>query len=248
MNKKFFALTTLMLGMLLLFSGCINIGTGGGNRSIRGTGQVITRDIEVADFNGIRVSGNFSVVYRQASTAALTVSMQENLFNHLDVDVTGGTLQIGSSRTFDTITANRPTLYIYAPYLSAINFSGAITATDWDAIESQSFAIDTSGAATIDLSLVAEQTDINTSGAATLTLDMEVERLYMNVSGAATVRLSGTADNIDVDGSGAFNLRAGDLQIEGGRVNASGAANVYLSTLDNVNVSASGLARVRQAE
>jgi len=246
MNKKTFTLIPIALGMLLLFTGCV-VNVGGG-RTLRGTGSLVTRDIDVADFNAIDVGGNFRVVYRQASTPALTVVMQENLFNHLETSVRNGNLQITTGRNFETTSANRPTLYVYAPYLTGVDFSGAVTASNWDMIQGQSFAISTSGAATLDISLEVQQVDIGVSGAASLTLDLDVERLDMEIAGAANVRLSGSANTIDVDGSGAFNLRAGDLQIEGGRVNVSGAANVYLSTLENISVITSGLARVRQAQ
>ena len=226
MKKNFLALIPLVLALLILLTGCITIG---GGRSIRGTGQMVTREIDVADFSAIDVSGNFRIVYRHAPVAGLTVVMQENLFNHLETSVRGGNLQVRARRNFDTTGANRPTLYIYAPNLTAADFTGAVSASGWDTIRGQSFAIEA-------------------TGAASLTLDLDVERLEMNISGAASATLTGSAGTINIDGSGAFNLRAGDLQIQDGRVNVSGAANVTLSTLDNVNVNASGLARVRAAD
>ena len=232
----------LLLGLLLL-SGCMNIG---GN--VRGTGEMVTRNIEVADFTSIEVGGNFRIIYRQGAEAALTVVMQENLFTHLDTSVRNGNLRVRSRRGFDTTSANRPRLYVYTPNLASVNFSGAVSASDWDMVQGQNFTIDVSGAASLDLRVDVTQLDINASGAVNLDLEMDVDRLNMDVSGAARIGLSGAANNININGSGAFNLRAGGLHIEGGRVDISGAANVYLSTLDNVSVNVSGLARVREAE
>ena len=239
--RKVFLFVPLLIGMLL-FSGCMGIG------SIRGTGEMVTRDIEVAGFTSIEVGGNFRVVYRQAPEAALTVVMQENLFSHLDTTVRNGNLRIRSRRSFDTISANRPRLYVYAPNLEAVDFSGAVSASGWDTVQGRSFTIDVSGAVSIDFGVDVESLDINASGAVSLDLDLDVERLGMDVSGAATVRLAGIANNINIDGSGALTISAGNLQIESGRVNLSGASNATLSTLENVSVSTSGLARVREAE
>ena len=223
MKKKTVITLICVLGILLLFTGCAGI-TG----NVRGTGDMVTRDIEVANFNSISVSGNFRVVYRQSDEVSLTVMMQGNLFDHLNTTVRGGTLQVGSRRGFDTTGANRPTLYIYAPYLTAADFSGAVSASGWDTIQGQGFTIDVSGAASMDISL-------------------DVRRLDVTVSGAVDLEFDGVADTINIDGSGAFNLAAGDLEIEGGRVNVSGVGNVYLSTLENINVNISGLGRVQEA-
>ncbi|MCL2362899.1 MAG: DUF2807 domain-containing protein [Defluviitaleaceae bacterium] len=222
MLKKFFILLLVLIGMAFLFSGCITIG---GN-PVRGTGQVVSRSMEVGDFNSIDVSGNFVVVYRQSEDRALTIAMQENLFDHLDVDTRGGTLIVGSRRGFDTTTANRPRMYVYAPYLSAAEFSGAVNASDWDNITVTRFSLDISGAVNINVGL-------------------DVEYLEIDASGAANITMWGSATNIDIDGSGALSITAGDLEIEGGRVDISGAANVTLSTLENVDVRTSGVARVR---
>ena len=137
-------------------------------------------------------------------------------------------MRVRSTGNIYTTSANRPRMYVYAPYITAVDFSGAVSATDWDTIEGQSFTVDA-------------------SGAVTLNIDVNVERLDIDVSGAATMDFSGSADTINLDGSGAITIRAGNLQIDGGSVNVSGAGSVVLSTLENVNVRTSGVASVRAA-
>ena len=211
-----------------MLTGCtINIGDGGVN--ITGTGDMVSREIDVADFNAISVSGAFNVIYRQSQDTALTVVMQSNLFDHLETDVRGGVLQIGTRRSFTTIIENRPRLYIYAPYLAGVNFFGAVSASGWDTVEGPDFTIDASGAVSMNINLDVHSLDVNVSGAGNLTL-----------SGAAVV--------IHVNGSGAFNLYAGGLAISGGRVDLSGVGSVYLSSLENIDVNVSGLGRVREVQ
>ena len=245
MNKKILVLIPMALLALALLTGCINVNIGGGSRTVRGTGQMVTRSIDVSSFDAIDISGNFRVVYRQAPEAALTVRMQENLFTHLDTAVRDGILNVDSRRNFDTTSANRPTLYVYAPNLTEAVFGGAVSAAGWDMISGDSFSVVAAGAVNMDIAIEVRQLDINVSGAGNLTLDMTVAELNLDIAGAATANLSGAANVINIDGAGAFNISAGDLEIESGRVNASGAANVNLSTLENVTVSVTGLARVR---
>jgi len=213
----------ILAGLTMFLGGCVS----GGN-NVRGTGDVVTRIMDVEDFSAIDISGSYIVVYRQAQTTALTVVMQENLFDYLQVETRGDTLQIGSRRGFDTSTANRPRLYIYAPNLTAASFSGAANATDWDTLEGEGFSL-------------------NISGAGNVGIGLDVEQLDISVSGAGDITLWGSADDININGSGALTISASDLEISGGRVDISGAGNVTLSSLTNVEVNTSGVARVRAA-
>jgi len=249
MNKKLFLLT-LVAALLLTLTGCIRIGPRSisiGSDTITGTGPMVTRNIDVTDFTSIDVTGNFIVVYNIAPETALTVVMQENLFSNLETNIRGDDLQVSNRNIIVSGTGNRPRLYVYAPYLTAVSFSGALDVQDWDIIQGQSFTIDASGAVNIDITVDVHSLDVDASGAVNLTLEMNADTLDMDISGAADVNVSGFARNIDINGSGAFNLRAGDLIIEGGSVDVAGASNVYLSTLDNVTINTSGLSRVRGA-
>ena len=224
MKKKVFSLL-IMAGLMLALSGC-NVFVGGD--SVRGTGDIVARYIDVGDFSAIRVGGSFVVVYRQSPEVALTVIMYENLFDYLEVETRSNTLQVGASRNFDIVNAYRPRLYIYAPYLTAADLSGAVDVTDWDTIEGQRFFLDASGAANVSIGL-------------------DVEHLDIDASGAADIDLWGRADIIDIDGSGAVRISANDLVIESGSVNASGASLVIIPTLENVRVNTSGAASVEEA-
>ena len=224
MSKKIFALVAMALVTLLL-AGC-NINLGGD--SVRGVGEVVSRHRDVEQFNALSIEGNYVVVYRHAEESAITIVMQENLFEYFQVSVRGGTLYVDSSRNFNTTNANRPRIYVYTPYLEAANFRGAVSTTGWDVINTEQFSI-------------------NTEGAVGITMQLEVEYLNVAVAGAGSLTLSGSSDIINITGEGAFNISAGDLRINGGRVNVYGVANVTLSTLENVEVSRTGLARVRSA-
>ena len=246
MKKKFVALFALIVGVAVFLGGCVNSGIS--INSVQGTGAMVTRSIDVDDFNGIEVGGSFNIVYRQAEETALTVVLHENLFEYLDVNTRGSNLHVGFSRGISITDGNHPRLYVYAPYLRTAGFSGAVDAVDWDVIEGDSFRVNASGAVNIDIEVIAARVEIDVSGAVNIALELTTEELDLSASGAADVVLSGSADVIDVQGSGAFNLEGGDLLIGGGSIDVSGASDVVLSSLANVDISVSGAARVRGAD
>jgi len=201
----------------------INIG---GRASVQGSGSVESRDFDVADFTGINISGNYEVIWQQASSYSLVIEMQENLFDYLEVAVRGNTLHIDSSRSFNTTSANRPRIYIESPSIDSANFAGAINASNWDSIQGANFSVDT-------------------SGAVNLTFDLQVMNFQASLAGAGDLTLTGQADVANVSSSGASTVEALDLQTKAATISITGAGNVNVAVSDDLTVSLTGAGRVR---
>ena len=123
MNRKKLILSLVLVGIVAVLMGC--------TQSIRGTGEMVTRDFEIEDFNGLDIRGGYHVIWRESDHVGVTVEMQENLFEFLQVSVEEGTLYVASTRSFRTSGRNSPRLYVYAPYVERVNFYGAVNVADW---------------------------------------------------------------------------------------------------------------------
>jgi len=224
---KKFILLCIVAVLLVALSGCLMVGLNQTSGvTVQGTGAMVSRDFDINDFNGLYISGAFVVVYRNSATYAVTVEMQENLFEYLNVDINRQTLQIEASANFRTTRNNTPRVYIYAPYLSSVSLHAAITTENWDTIYAENFSIDV-------------------SGASTATISMEVEKLEINVSGAASFDLSGSARDANITVSGAGDVNARQLQTRDARIQVNGASTVELAVSDNLDVSIAGVGTVR---
>jgi len=222
MLRKIFTLNLLLVGALLL--GACNVTIGG--NPIQGRGEMVSHTFQVEDFTAIDIGGNYNVVWRQSQTQTLTIEMQENLFEHLQVSVANGVLLVDSRRTFNTGLGNTPRIYIHTPALDAVSFSGAANATDWDTIRAQNFSIDVSGAANISIAL-------------------EVEQLDIDVAGAADIELSGSAGTANLISSGAGSISAFSLQTASANIDLSGVGSTDISVSDTLDVDISGAGQVR---
>ena len=218
MKRKSLVGILVLVGVIILLSGCVG--------GVRGTGSMVSRDFEVDDFNALNIGGSYQITWRQSDDMSVTVEMQENLFEFLQVTVRGDTLHIDSNRSFNTSSSNRPRVYIYAPYLEMVDFSGAVSADNWDTIYGESFVLSGSGAADVNLAL-------------------EVETLDIDLSGAGDFTLSGRADIVDIDLSGAAEVSADELQTSETSISLSGAGNVDIAVDDQLSVDISGAGRVR---
>ena len=132
MNRKSVIGSLVLVGILILLTGC--------TFGVRGTGEMVSRDFEVADFSSLDIRGGYEVIWREGDSVSFTVEMQENLFKYLEVSVEGDTLYVESTRNFITRSRNSPRIYVYSPELEMISFYGAINGSNWDSISGGSFA------------------------------------------------------------------------------------------------------------
>jgi len=218
MNRKNIICSLVLVGVVVLLVGC--------TRGVRGTGAMVARDFEIEDFTALDIRGGYHVTWRQSDNVSVTVEMQENLFDYLQVSVEGNTLSVNSTRNFHTSSRNRPQIYIYTPYLEMVSFYGAINAENWDIVSGESFSINGYGATNVNISLA-------------------VETLEIDLSGAGDFTLSGTAETANIITAGAANVSATHLQTRDASIRLSGAGNIDIAASDHLSVDVSGAGQVR---
>ena len=106
MNRKRLICSLFLAGVLLMvLIGCSN--------GVRGTGSMVAHDFMVEDFNSLDIRGGYQVIWRESDSISVTVEMQENLFEFLQVSVTDDTLYVNSTRHFRLTNNRTPRVYIY---------------------------------------------------------------------------------------------------------------------------------------
>ena len=121
----------------LLLSGCVFVkikddgsGSSKGER-VAGNGVITEKTFDVASFSNIKLSVPADVTFETAPDCAVTVKMDENLFEYLTVDVVNGVLKIGSTspsfRKFKKLA-----MTITAPGLAYLECNGAV---DFEALD-----------------------------------------------------------------------------------------------------------------
>ncbi|MFC1899551.1 GIN domain-containing protein [Chloroflexota bacterium] len=197
----------------------------------------------------------------------VSVTMDDNMFDHIQVTKDGETLKIGitSKIALITIADFRTTareIVIRMPELTGLDISGASKGIVYGFETSEEMEIDVSGASELSFrDLATGDIDIDASGASFIQMTGSVQGMVVDISGASRIELvklsaddaelslSGAshiegnlnADNIDFDLSGAstalLNGSSGDI-----RIDASGASRVDLPdlTVNNSDVSLTG--------
>lgn len=218
--------TLRVLGLLLavaMLAGCI---PSIGGTVITGSGRASTQEYDLSGFSRVNVSSAFRVSIDQGEGYGVSVTIDDNLVDYLDVRVEGDTLHIGMKPRLSIGFGNfTQEANVTMPRIEGIELSGA-TQGDLSGFESD------------------RPLEIEVSGASRLRGDITAGETRMQVSGASTVEIDGGASDIDVEASGASSVRLDDFATGDARVNISGASNVTVNATGRVTGTASGASTV----
>ncbi len=198
----------------------------GDEEAVRGSGNVVTEDMEFADFTAVDAQNAFAVEISQSETFGVTIRVDDNILDLLDVSKAGDTLRI---RLKPPVSLRNATLEaeITMPDLQGLKLSGASRAS-------------VSGFRS------SGQIDIDLSGASTLDGDLEAGEIDMHVSGASRVVLEGSATGLTIEASGASSLDLADFVVSTAEVDLSGASDATVNARERIDpVDVSGVSRLR---
>ena len=214
----------LLIPMCL--SGCVSMNFSGIN-AVGGKGEPEIFSYEVGDFTKIDISIYCNVEYYSGDSKMVTLEIQPNLVQYIQVENIGGILILRTNRDISW-SARAPVLTVRIPELERVAYAGAGMFTAHDRIETEKFSLTISGAG---------------SGKA----DVLVDELYASLSGAGNFELSGEARSAEMELSGAGSIDAISLKTENARVTISGVGSISVSCSELLRVNASGLGTVEYA-
>jgi hypothetical protein len=218
-------LFTLGIGLVLMVMslGCALIP---GSRTITGSGDLVTREEPITDFDRVDVSHAFHVDISQGDTFSVVVRVDDNLVEYLEVVKQGNTLKIGlePGRVLNVKKATMEA-EVTMPEMTGLELSGASHAAITGFESTKAF-------------------DVNLSGASRLRGDIEAGDATFDASGASRVTLNGSTRNVTVEGSGASQIDLSDFAVADAKVKLSGASTATVNPSGTLDVDASGASDV----
>ncbi len=193
---------------------CVNVIFGGAGEVIVGSGKPETRSFPIKDFTGVEVRSPFALELKQGKEFKVSVTVDDNLFDHVLVEKEGKKLVIGfKGKNLNIRLNHRDSLKadVTLPELETLQLNGAAHATANGFTATRPVSLKLNGASQFKGSL--KGTDVN-----------------IDANGASTVKLEGSGKNVRVTANGASHLRLGDFTGSGERliIDADGASGVDL--------------------
>jgi len=224
----------ISLVVIMCFSGCVIVNFFEFNTA-RPLGDQVTYELEVSEYNGIRIDGFCDVHYYApqiggASANTVILKVQSNLRQYYIVEVIRGELIVRTTGRISFGQKKAASLTIYTPVLNSVsmypirsrgNTGSAYSFTAYDPIVSDSFTFILKG---------------DGDGRA----ELDVNSLNVELAGAGKLELSGRADNINFNLSGVGELNSFSLQARDTIVSLTGAGAIKLNSSETLIIEANG--------
>lgn len=193
-----------------------------GGKRVNGNGNIITREKTVDQFNSIDVSGAVAVHIRQDGNPSVRVETDENLFEYLDINVSGNTLVIKTKSGFNLRPSKEIVVYASAAAFREIDLSGACKIISDNVINGN------------------EELRIHASGATSVNMQVNLPKLSTEISGSGDAILRGTAKDFSGSISGSGSIKGFDLVTDNTELDLSGAADAQVTANQKLDVEVSG--------
>jgi hypothetical protein len=196
--------TALLAGLaLILLVGNADAFSFHKGKGIEGSGDLETREFDLADFDEISVGGAFEVEVRFGDDQKVAVTIDDNLWDNLELEVEGGRLIINWDKSCQPDGDCRLELVVSS--LEEMSISGAadVDITDF---EGDRFEFRHSGAADLEMSGEVDKLDIQVSGAGDIdTRDLQARHVKVRISGAGNANIT-ASESLDAKVSGVGNI------------------------------------------
>lgn len=204
-----------------------------GGKTIEGDGNIVTRTYEVTAFNEISTSLPATVNFTIADSYSCTVSVDENLFDYLDIRMKDDELLMGKCKDDKNknLKATKFVIEVTAPSLEIITLAGSGTFNANSPLEAEKFEAVVAGSGDIvfhntvttqkvelnvagsgDLAcneLVADKLDCNIAGSGDLkVISGQVHEAEAGVAGSGDIVLTCAIENLDANIAGSGDIKA----------------------------------------
>lgn len=213
MYKKRSIIILLTLAVLLTFTACSAITIGSRN--------VITETRQVSNFDRVALEGSGVVIVTQGGSESLSIETDDNIMQHVEVEVEGGTLTLGFKEEVNLIFPSRLIFTVGVDDLTGLAIAGS---------------------GKIDSELIeAEDLDVSVGGSGKIQIaDLTADEVKTKIGGSGEIDLAGEAAAQDVTISGSGKYLAGDVCSESVKVSISGSGDVTVCATDSLDVNISG--------
>jgi hypothetical protein len=118
MSKNRYLIVLMFFTAILTVTGCSTFVT-------RGSGDLITEERQVSNFDRIDLSGMGEVVITQDGSESLSVETDDNIMKYVEAVVEGGTLKLGFKDGFNFISPSRLVFTVSIDDLNGLAVSGS---------------------------------------------------------------------------------------------------------------------------
>lgn len=219
-----------------------------GKHIIKASGNIITKEIPIPEFNAINASRAVKVVLTEQGDK-IRIEADDNLMAWVIVEPEEGELRVTVDRQIKSINNAHVTVTIpvQGRTFRALRASSAAEIRGKEVelkgadllVKAGSCSIDASSAADIDLTIKAATCNIEASSAANVRADIKSKSCTAEASSAAEITLNGLTEYFESGSSSAGEVDASELTAQRADVTASSGSKTSVNCTESLKASAS---------
>lgn len=191
--------------------------------AVKGNGNVIIQDREVAPFHELLVDGVFDVYVTQGDKESVKVETDENLQDQIIVENKGNVLHLSGPHRVKKST--KMNLYVTVKDLTRIKTIGIGDLHTQSSIQGTSLQLDI-------------------SGVGDLVMDLNYSNVQIDCSGVGDITLKGKTNKLNIHSSGVGDLKAYDLAAAEVHLSQSGVGDAEVYAENAIDIDFSGVGDV----
>jgi hypothetical protein len=235
MNRLIFSLICITLLVFLPLSGCKSL--------VKGSGELKTRDFSRADFSEIQAADGFDVKIVYASSFNVTITADDNLFDHIQVTKKGDTLKLGLNRADYIDTTIKAVITM--PHLRKLSLTGQSTGSITGFSSRASLELKLSGDSSLSAAnMTVGDVILDVADTSKMTGNLTAGDVSLKVTGASTVQLGGTANDLDCEAASSSLLKLETFTLRNAKVKLSGESTATLKLDGKLDVELSKSSRL----
>lgn len=193
--------------------------------TVQGTGTNTTNAIPVDHFTKLEIEGVFDVILKQGNESSVIIDADENLQDHIEVDVRGEVLTISTGKV-KIKKSNRAVVTVIFTELKEIVHNGVGDIRSFNTINCKDLELEIIGVGDAELSL-------------------NCTNLVLEYNGVGDVILDGIVTHAEFEVNGVGDLKAFDLTVENMDLEQNGVGNSEINVTNELSIDFSGVGNIR---
>jgi hypothetical protein len=226
----------MMASLAVLVSGSVAIAQekekhkhkehGDDNRpKIEGSGNVVTKDINVTSFDELSVGGVFSVSLKQGSKEEVKIEAEDNLQELFEVKNEGSKLVVGMKKDVNISSKKKMKVYITFKKLKGID-------------------IKTVGDVSTDGSLSFDDLKLDNKSVGNVDLNFTAKSVSIDNKSVGNIKLQGKADDVTLRNKSVGNINAASFAVQKMDIDNHAIGNTEVNVAKEIKVKGNALGKV----
>lgn len=203
--------------------------------TVKGNGNIVTRNFDVKSFDNLAVflpfTTRYDVNFTISDTYTCTVSMDENLFEYLEIKVMDGELQLGKpqKQMKNKLQPTECVIEVTAPGLDEVNMAGSGIVNMMSPLNAKKMELFVAGSGNIVFKepAIISDVELGIAGSGDILMPALVsDDLELNIAGSGNAKIESgrvTEAEVDIAGSGNCDLAC---EIEKLDANIAGSGDI----------------------